>query len=174
MTAQLAWTEVATPIGPFRLVGVAGVVLQAAWGGGPPPDMDAVLDHPSLAEAAAEVSAWMKGHRTTFTVPVAPVGTPFQQSVWAALREVPFGETVTYGALAHHLRTPGGARAVGAAAGANPIPLLVPCHRVVGSRGELVGYAAGTDVKAWLLDHERRVVKAAQPPLPLGLHRRHE
>jgi len=174
MTAKLAWTEVATPIGPFWLVGVAGVVLHTAWGEGPPSHLDAERDDASLAEAAAEVVAWMKGQRTTFTVSVAPAGTPFQQSVWAALREVPFGETVTYGALAHHLRSPGGARAVGAAASANPIPVLIPCHRVVGSRGELVGYAAGTDVKAWLLDHERRVIKASQPPLPLGLRRRHE
>lgn len=172
MAAELVFTEVSTPIGPFRLVGVGGVILQAAWAGGPPPDLDAAPDDGSLAEAVAEVQAWMAGHRTTFTVPVAPVGTAFQQAVWAAVREIPFGETVTYGALAHHLRSPQGARAVGAANGANPIPLLIPCHRVVGSRGELVGYGAGTDVKAWLLDHEQRVAKADQPPLPLGLHRR--
>ena len=174
MASHLAWTEIVTPIGPFRLVGVGGVVLQAAWAPGPPPDLDAERDDAALAEAAAEVVAWMAGERTTFTVPVAPAGTPFQQMVWAAVRELPFGETATYGGLAHHLRSPNGARAVGAANGANPIPLLIPCHRVIGARGELVGYGGGTDVKAWLLDHERRVAGAGQPPLPLGLRRRHD
>jgi methylated-DNA-[protein]-cysteine S-methyltransferase len=170
VTAQLSWTEVQTPIGPFRLVGVGGVVLQAQWRGEPP--ADAVRDDGALADAAAEVVSYMEGRRTTFDVPVAPAGTPFQQLVWAAMREIPFGETVPYGALAHHLRSEGGARAVGAAAGANPIPLLVPCHRVVGSRGELVGYTSGTDIKSWLIDHERRLSRTGQPPLPLGLHRR--
>lgn len=167
----LSWTEVSTPIGPFRLVGIGGTVLGASWGSGPP-QAEAVRDDESLAEAAAEVTAWMKGQRTTFTVPVAPAGTPFQQMVWAFLRDVAFGETVAYGAVAHHLRHDGGARAVGAAAGANPIPLLIPCHRVVGSRGELVGYSGGTDIKSWLLAHEKRVSHARQPPLPLGLRRR--
>ncbi len=172
MGAQLSWTEVDTPIGPFRLVGVAGIVLQTAWHGGPP-DVDAVRDDAALALAAAEVVAFMKGQRTTFTVPIAPVGTPFQQLVWAAMREIPFGETVPYGGLAHHLRVENGARAIGTASGANPIPLLIPCHRVVGSRGELVGYTGGTDIKAWLLDHERTASRAGQPALPLGLRRRH-
>ncbi len=174
MATQLVYRVLITPIGPFRLVGVGGVVLGAAWADGPPPGLDAARDDGTLAEATAQVEAWMEGERTTLTVPVAPAGTPFQQSVWAALREIPYGETVTYGALAHHLRTPKGARAVGAASGANPIPLLIPCHRVVGAKGELIGYTGGTDLKSWLLDHERRVAQAEQPPLPLGLRRRHE
>lgn len=166
----LSWTQVSTPIGPFVLVGVGGVVMHASWAATPP--VDATRDDGALAEAAAEVVAYMKGERTQFTVPVAPAGTPFQQKVWAELREIPFGETVTYGGLAHHLRSPGGARAVGAAAGANPIPLLIPCHRVIGAKGELVGYAGGTDVKNWLIHHERSRSPARQPMLPLGLRRR--
>lgn len=171
MTATLAWTRVETPIGPFCVVGIAGIVLGAAWRA-EPTGWDAVRDDAALSEVHEQVTQWMAGHRRSFSVPVAPAGTPFQQLVWAAVRDVPFGQTVTYGGLAHHLRSPHGARAVGSANGANPIPLLVPCHRIVGSKGALVGYAGGTDIKAWLLDHEKRVAHTEQPPLPLGLRRR--
>ena len=100
-----------------------------------------------------ELDAYFSGTLTSFTVPLAPNGTTFQKQVWNALLDIPFGSTTTYGALAKLLGNPGAMRAVGAANGANPIWLLIPCHRVVGSQG-LHGYAGGLERKAWLLRHE--------------------
>jgi methylated-DNA-[protein]-cysteine S-methyltransferase len=88
-------------------------------------------------------------------VAIDPGGTPFQQSVWSALRRVPPGETTTYLALARTIGAPAAVRAVGAANGANPIWLVIPCHRAIGSDGRLVGYAGGLERKRWLLEHER-------------------
>ena len=92
---------------------------------------------------------------------MAPVGTPFQQRVWSALREIPFGDTASYGELAARIGQPTASRAVGLANGRNPIAIVVPCHRVIGAAGGLIGYAGGLDRKRWLLDHER----AEQPTL---------
>ena len=108
-----------------------------------------------LQQAAAELDEYFEGTRRSFDVPLDPVGTAFQQQAWAALRTIPYGETVTYGEQAERLGDRRKARAVGAANGRNPISIIVPCHRVVGSNGALVGFAGGLDVKAWLLDHER-------------------
>jgi methylated-DNA-[protein]-cysteine S-methyltransferase len=96
--------------------------------------------------------------RTEFDLPLDAQGTPFQRSAWTALCTIPFGETVSYGEQARRLGDARKARAVGAANGRNPISIVVPCHRVVGSNGSLTGFAAGLDAKAWLLDHERRVL----------------
>ena len=83
-------------------------------------------------------------------------GAPFEQRVWKALRAIPPGQTTSYGAIAHALSAPGASRAVGAANGANPVAIIVPCHRVIGSTGALTGYGGGLDRKTWLIDHERR------------------
>jgi methylated-DNA-[protein]-cysteine S-methyltransferase len=91
------------------------------------------------------------------TVPVEPEGTPFQRRVWAALRTIPAGETRGYGELARQIGHPTASRAVGAANGANPIWVVIPCHRVIGASGALTGYAGGLDAKRWLLAHERGV-----------------
>ena len=101
--------------------------------------------------------------RTTFTVPLAASGTPFQRAVWGALLTIPFGHTCSYGQLAQQLGQPTAGRAVGAANGRNPIAVIVPCHRVIGANGTLTGYAGGLAIKEWLLTHER-----AQRPLRLG------
>ena len=95
--------------------------------------------------------------RTEFDVPLAPEGTPFQLQAWSVLRSIPFGSTMSYGEQAAALGDRRRARAVGAANGRNPIPIIVPCHRVVGSNGHLTGFGGGIDAKAWLLDHERFV-----------------
>jgi O-6-methylguanine DNA methyltransferase len=87
-------------------------------------------------------------------LPLGPRGTPFQQQVWAALCDIPYGETISYGELARRVGRPGSARAVGAANGSNPISIVVPCHRVIGSNGKLTGYGGGLPRKAWLIDHE--------------------
>ena len=107
-----------------------------------------------LAAAGEQLDAYFAGELTTFDLPLAPRGTPFQQRVWAALVEIPFGETISYGSLATRLGRPAAARAVGLANGSNPISIIIPCHRVIGSDGRLTGYGGGIDRKAWLLDHE--------------------
>lgn len=113
--------------------------------------------HPVLRRAVDQLAEYFDGDRTTFDLPLAAVGTPFQHEAWDALVKIPFGETVSYGEQAALLGDRNKARAVGAANGKNPIPIIVPCHRVVGSNGHLTGFAGGLDTKAWLLDHEFRV-----------------
>ena len=114
------------------------------------PRDDGVL--PALRE---QLQAYWAGELRDFDVPLAPTGTPFQQRVWSALRTIPYGETRSYKDLAEQLGQPTAVRAVGAANGRNPVWLVVPCHRVIGSSGKLIGYAGGLDVKRFLLDHER-------------------
>ena len=111
----------------------------------------------AVAEAAAQLRAYFAGQLQEFDLPLAPAGTEFQLSVWTRLRAIPFGQTTTYGAIAHAIGRPDAVRAVGAANGANPLPVVVPCHRVIGKSGSLTGFGGGLPVKRWLLDHEARV-----------------
>ncbi|WP_225845321.1 methylated-DNA--[protein]-cysteine S-methyltransferase [Streptomyces sp. HPF1205] len=106
---------------------------------------------PVFAEAAAQLTAYFAGDRTGFDLDLAMDGTPFQVRVWAALREIPYGETVSYGELAEAIGRPGASRAVGLANGKNPIGIIVPCHRVIGANGSMTGYGGGLDRKRWLL-----------------------
>jgi methylated-DNA-[protein]-cysteine S-methyltransferase len=117
------------------------------------PNATAILD-----EVASQLREYFAGARTMFDVPLDPIGTPFQLSAWQVLRTIPYGSTMSYGEQARSLGDPNKARAVGAANGRNPISIIVPCHRVVGSNGSLTGFAGGIESKAWLLDHERRVL----------------
>ena len=107
-----------------------------------------------LARARQQLTEYFGRSRTTFDLPLAPIGSAFQQRVWDVLRAIPYGTTTSYGELARRLGDPSATRAVGAANGKNPIPIIVPCHRVVGSRGELTGFGGGLDRKRWLLEHE--------------------
>ncbi|MBP4050779.1 methylated-DNA--[protein]-cysteine S-methyltransferase [Chromobacterium violaceum] len=118
-------------------------------------------DDAALAEVARQLAEYQAGDRQTFDLPLAPQGTPFQQKVWAALREIPYGRTVSYGELALALDGPDGARAVGRANATNPIALIVPCHRVLGADGSLTGYAGGLPLKAALLRFE---LERSAPP----------
>ncbi|TVQ75015.1 MAG: methylated-DNA--[protein]-cysteine S-methyltransferase [Phycisphaeraceae bacterium] len=111
--------------------------------------------------AAMQLIEYFAGKRTHFDIPLNPPGTPFQQRVWELLRTIPFGETRSYAWLADRLALPGGSRAVGAANRANPIAIVIPCHRVIRSDGDLCGYAGGIRRKKWLLEHEG----AQQPTL---------
>ena len=106
--------------------------------------------------AAAQLTEWFAGNRMSFDLPLAPAGTEFQQSVWTALCDVPFGATASYGDIAKSIGQPMATRAVGAANGRNPLPIIVPCHRVIGASGALTGYSGGDglDTKRRLLDHE--------------------
>jgi methylated-DNA-[protein]-cysteine S-methyltransferase len=152
------YTVIDSPVGPITLVGtetgLSGLYLTdehfpAGEVAGAERDDDA------FADVVAELEAYFAGTLTEFTVPLAPRGTPFQQQVWAALREVPYGETTSYGELAQRLGRPTAARAVGHANGHNPISIIVPCHRVIGAAGALTGYAWGLPRKRFLLDLER-------------------
>ena len=107
-----------------------------------------------LARTREQLNEYFARTRTTFDLPLAPAGSAFERRVWDALRAIPYGSTVSYGELARRLGDPRATRAVGAANGKNAIPIIVPCHRVVGARGELTGFGGGLDRKRWLLEHE--------------------
>lgn len=148
-----------SPIGPLRLVGerdgsgavrLSGLFMEGHRRG-PAVDPAWVEDPAAFLEVTRQLDEYFAGSRTLFDLPLAPGGTPFQRRVWAELERIPTGTTVTYGELARRAGLPGSARAVGAAVGRNPISIVVPCHRVVGSDGALTGYAGGTERKAFLL-----------------------
>jgi len=109
---------------------------------------------PLLRSVIKQLGEYFDGKRKDFDIPVSAAGTVFQQSVWEKLREIPYGSTITYGELAQQIGDPDAARAVGTANGCNPISIVIPCHRVIGGNGKLVGYAGGLWRKQWLLEHE--------------------
>ena len=111
-----------------------------------------------LARAREQLTQYFAKSRTAFELPLDPPGTAFQRRVWSALRTIPYGTTVSYSELARRLGDVRATRAVGAANGKNPIPIIVPCHRVVGARGELTGFGGGLDRKRWLLEHEGAIM----------------
>ena len=122
----------------------------------PEPEPEWRRDDAGLAREVAELEAYFAGELREFEMAVEPGGTPFRRRVWAALARIPYGETWSYGELARAAGLGrGAARAVGAANGANPVAIVLPCHRVIGADGRLVGYGGGLDRKAWLLAHER-------------------
>ena len=110
----------------------------------------------ALHEARAQLIAYFEGRLTVFDLPLAPQGTQFQQQVWLELLRIPYGATATYGGIARHIGDASATRAVGAANGRNPLPIVVPCHRVIGADGSLTGFGGGLPVKRFLLDHEQR------------------
>ncbi|KNG94434.1 methylated-DNA--[protein]-cysteine S-methyltransferase [Pseudaestuariivita atlantica] len=136
-----------TPTGPFTLTEEDGAITGATWGAGP------VQWTPLLTRAADQVAAYFAGTRRSFDLPVQIAGSEFQRAVCARMAAIPFGDTVTYGEIAAALDAP--AQAVGQACGGNPIPLIVPCHRVLAAQG-LGGFSggAGVETKVWLLRHE--------------------
>jgi methylated-DNA-[protein]-cysteine S-methyltransferase len=169
MTSPLVSAVVDTPVGPLTIVATDAGVRAILW---PDDDPSRVrlspaieqAEHPVLEAAAEQLVQYFAGDRRDFDLPLDAVGTDFQLSAWSALRTIEFGTTVTYGEQAARMGDRRKARAVGAANGRNPISIVVPCHRVVGSNGALTGFAGGIDTKAWLLDHERRVVEAGHDP----------
>lgn len=159
-------TTFATPVGLFSCaLDAAGAVVATAFGDvsvlrGRLPSCDLTPGSIAGARVRDQVQEYFAGARRSFDLPMAPVGTEFQHRVWAALRAIPVGETRTYREIATAIGNPAAARAVGRANATNPLCLLVPCHRVIGSDGSLTGFAFGEAIKRWLLDHER--VPAAQ------------
>lgn len=152
-------TQHPTPVGKLKLVAGDKGLVAVLWQRDRPNRVrleDVVEDdsHPILQQARQELDEYFAGQREAFTVPLDPRGTPFQQSVWMQLRAIPFGETRSYLDLALALGDRNATRAVGAANGRNPISIIVPCHRVIGSSGKLVGFAGGLENKEFLLHHE--------------------
>ncbi|HEY7818820.1 MAG TPA: methylated-DNA--[protein]-cysteine S-methyltransferase [Vicinamibacteria bacterium] len=123
-----------------------------------PSDWEKDPSYPLLLRAGEELRSYFEGRRRTFSLPLAPVGTPFQKRVWTVLREIPYGETVSYTELARRAGRPHAVRAAGAANGRNPISILIPCHRVVGKGGSLTGYGGGLGRKRALLELEGALV----------------
>jgi methylated-DNA-[protein]-cysteine S-methyltransferase len=153
-----------TPIGTLGLEATEDALVAVIWA----PEVPArFAEHgagssPLLDRAAAELGRYFRGETVRFTVPLSPAPSPFQQAVREALLDVPFGEVRSYGWLAARIGRPKAARAVGAALGANPLPIIVPCHRIVASDGSLGGFGGGLDTKRTLLAHERRVAEAGK------------
>jgi methylated-DNA-[protein]-cysteine S-methyltransferase len=111
-------------------------------------------DEQAFDDVRGQLSEYFAGERRSFDLPLSATGTEFQRRVWAALIEIPYGQTTTYGAVAGSLGSPGASRAVGLANGQNPISIIVPCHRVIGADGSMTGYGGGVPAKQWLLAHE--------------------
>lgn len=146
-----------TPIGSLLLAGSQGALTGVHVDGHahtPPLAPAWERDDGALDDVRAQLDEYFAGTRTRFDLPVAPAGTAFQLAVWSALQEIPFGETRSYGDIARRLGRPDAVRAVGAANGHNPISIVIPCHRVIGSDGSLTGYGWGVERKGWLLAHE--------------------
>lgn len=152
-------TVVDSPVGALTLVARDGLLSGLYMDLQRHRPLDETFGAPDptpFTEVISQLEQYFAGQRTDFDVPVALAGTPFQRTVWAALREIPYGETESYGQLAERIGSPGAARAVGLANGRNPIGIIVPCHRVVGASGSLTGYGGGLARKHYLLDFEHR------------------
>ncbi|WP_020577714.1 methylated-DNA--[protein]-cysteine S-methyltransferase [Actinopolymorpha alba] len=164
MTGDRTYTVVDSPVGPLTLVAndgvLAGLYMQDQRHR-PPQETFGQPDTEPFGEVAAQLEAYFADGLEAFDVPLAPVGTPFQQRVWSELRNIPYGETRSYGQLADRLGAPGASRAVGLANGRNPIGIIIPCHRVVGAGGGLTGYGGGLPRKRFLLDLEQGVRRLA-------------
>lgn len=155
---SMQWSVITSPVGPLFLATDSGGLYEIRF--------DAHMQHEARSrataprsdtaeETAGQLTDYFRGALKQFNLPLRPRGTTFQNRVWAALREIPYGETASYGEIARRIGMPGAARAVGAANGRNPIPIVVPCHRVIGSQGRLTGYGGGLEIKRKLLELER-------------------
>ncbi len=148
-----------SPVGPLRITADAAGLREIWFLGDAGRGTDAGetdgAGAAAVAETARQLRAYFAGERRDFDLPLAPRGTPFQLAVWRALGAIPYGATTSYGAIAARIGRPQAVRAVGAANGANPLPIIVPCHRVIGSDGRLVGYGGGLPIKRALLALER-------------------
>jgi methylated-DNA-[protein]-cysteine S-methyltransferase len=154
---MLRYTFTETPIGAILIASDGEAIVETYFAGAKPKPDWIRDDDDVLREAADQLQAYFAGERRDFDLPLAPHGTDFQRSVWSALQQIPYGETTTYSTIAERIGRPAAVRAVGAANGANPIPIVIPCHRVIGSNGSMTGFGGGIDVKRKLLALEARV-----------------
>ena len=156
-SVDLVYDVVPSPIDRL-IVASDGAAIVGVWMANAEPDEVRWADRRGsddlLKEARRQLGAYFAGRLETFDVPLAPNGTEFQRRVWTTLRAIPFGATISYAELARRVSNVAAVRAVGAANGRNPIPIIVPCHRVIGSDGSLTGFGGGLERKRWLLEHE--------------------
>ncbi len=161
--------SIPSPIGPLLLCGTGTAITAIFMATRKHPEAipsETRPDDGPFLEARRQLEAYFAGELREFTLALAPEGTLFRQKVWRALLDIPYGATESYGALALRIGLPQAARAVGLANGRNPISIVIPCHRVIGKNGSLVGYGGGLERKQWLLAHEQRHAVGAQQRLP--------
>ena len=146
-----------SPIGKLLILGredmVTEIRFENSWTTKDTADYS--LNNTVFAQTISQLNEYFKGTRKIFTVPIAPIGTIFQKTVWRQLTKIPYGTTLSYGDIAEQINNPKGCRAVGMANGKNPIPIIIPCHRVIGKNGTLTGFGGGIDVKQQLLNIEQ-------------------
>jgi len=159
---SVAWTHFDSPVGRLMLASDGAGLRQinfAQNGQLASPELDWTEDPTSLREVVRQLHAYFAGKIEQFDLTLAPEGTEFQRRVWDELQTIPYGVTISYGDLARRIGNPNASRAVGLANGSNPIPIVIPCHRVIGSNGKLTGYGGGLPIKEKLLALERRQQK---------------
>lgn len=149
----------ATDLGGIGITECHGRITGLLFAGEPAPAEAATGETPLLREAAGQLREYLAGRRQAFSLPLEPRGTPFMQRVWQALCEIPYGRTASYRDVAVMIGNPGAFRAVGMANNRNPIPVFIPCHRVIGADGSLVGYSGGLEIKSILLELEKRALQ---------------
>lgn len=140
-----------SPVGPVTVTSDGVAICQVSFS---PPTINPSRSCPILADAIEQLEAYFAGRLQQFDLPLRPKGTAFQQQVWLQLQTIGYGKLASYGDIARAVKNPKGVRAVGMANSRNPLGIIVPCHRIIGSNGMLTGYAGGLDKKAWLLRHE--------------------
>jgi methylated-DNA-[protein]-cysteine S-methyltransferase len=171
MMEMLYLTRIESPVGELTLVASQQALLVLTWGdasSGSRRVAQAVQQatvvsagqHLVLAQCVSQLEEYFAGHRTAFDLPLQAEGTEFQRAAWNVLRQIPYGQTLSYAEQAGRAGSPKASRAVGSANGRNPISIIVPCHRVIGADGSLTGFGGGLDTKRWLLAHEQRVLNA--------------
>lgn len=158
---KLAFMYMPSPVGRLKLVATDSALVAVIWDNENPKrvrqaELVEQLDHPILLDAQQQLNEYFQGQRQTFELPLDFEGTEFQKKVWQALLNIPFGETRSYRQIAEQVGSPKAVRAIGAANGQNPISIIAPCHRVIGSGGKLVGFAGGLDNKEILLKLEQQ------------------
>ncbi len=161
--AVTAWTVYESPLGHLTLLGDGDGLRAMYFPGRSGPLDEAIRDPEPFDEAMTQLGEYFAGERRRFELALALEGTPFQRRVWAALAEIPYGHTRSYGELAEEIGRPDRVRAVGAAVGRTPVPIIVPCHRVIGADGSLTGYGGGLQRKQALLDLEAQARGGAVP-----------
>lgn len=156
---NLSCKEIASRVGKLKLIAHQKALIAILWENEKPHRvrLGAMVEdktHPILQEAEKELREYLSGSRKAFEIPYELIGSEFQRKVWEALRNIPYGETLTYGEIANQIGKPKAVRAVGAAIGRNPLSIIIPCHRVIGANGQLTGFAGGLQVKSALLKLE--------------------
>ena len=167
-----AYRIVPSPLGPLLLAALADGLCWCDWSDGPlAPDLAALGERfhtefrhepHRIADAAEQLAQYFTGRRQTFRLRYVAQGSPFERRIWDAMTTIPYGKRASYGAMAAGAGSPRAVRAAGRACGANPLSIIVPCHRVVGSDGRLTGYGGGLRRKQWLLEHEQRCAATAE------------